>query len=90
MGALGSGGERWGVLGVLRCGSDRFRDTKGDQHGLRPQELHELPPDLTAWPIAPAHGQKRNRRRGIWRGWRITGYGRRAFRMGDWRSLTGG
>lgn len=81
MGTLWPGGECWRVLDV----SDRFRGPKGDQHGLRSQELDPLSPDLAAWPIAPAYRLKRNRRREMWSGWRLTACNRCAFRLGDRR-----
>lgn len=71
---------------MLRCVSDRFRGAKGDQHGLGPQELHPLAPDLAALPISPPHGLSRNRRRV---GWCITTCGIRDFCIGD-RCLAGG
>ena len=51
MGALCTGFERWGGLGM----SNRFCGSKGDQDRLRPQKLDEFPPDLAAWPITPAY-----------------------------------
>ncbi len=66
MGALGSGGKRWGVGGMCRLVSDRFRGAKGDQNTLGPQELYPLAPDLAALPISPPHRLSRNRRSAGW------------------------
>lgn len=63
MGAPSPGGEGWGVLW---CVSDCFGGTQGNQNGLSPQELHELPPDLATRPISPPHRLSRNRRSDDW------------------------
>jgi hypothetical protein len=85
MSTLCSGGEWRGMR--LRV-NKRFCRAKGDEHCLCPEKLHPLLSDLAAWPITPAHRLSRNRR-GIWRGWRISGGRRRAFPIGDQGSTCG-
>jgi hypothetical protein len=79
MGALGTGFQRWGVLSM----SGRCSGTKGDQDRLCSQKLHELPSDLAARPIAPAHRMNRNRQRG----WCLFSRRRGSFRFGNQRSI---
>jgi hypothetical protein len=87
MGTLCSGGGRWGMLlGV----SDRFGGLNGDQHRLGPQELHERPPNLAAWPIAPPHGLSRNSRSEGGRTASLSGCGRRSCRIAHRRSASEG
>ena len=47
---------------MLLRANDGCGGVNGKQNGLGSQEVHECPPDLAAWPIAPPHGLSWNRR----------------------------